>query len=148
MTRARSVLSRWAVPAAGIAMIAALVTAGLRQEENPAPAPRTRSKAPRPATDPSEQDAVESWTLQPDAVPLDPVTEAQTARAMDEVGLQYQVTRLRMAALAGDPDVTESVHAGLQLYGKRASVLLASEIEREPDPVVRWAFAEARKSLR
>ncbi len=142
-------MRRAVIPVAGLALIGVIVFVGVRDMKSEQAPAKVRLKTPRPPVGADAASSSESnWVSPPDPVPLDPASEAQTARAMDEVGLRYQVSRLRMAALAGDPNVTKSVQVAVRRYGRDASALLSSEIERESDPVVREALIGARNGLK
>jgi hypothetical protein len=147
---ARSTLLRSSIVALAVFVLAAALVTARREFRPPAPKRPVRARLPDPPAAPPEpvDEPGEVWTLPAEAAPIAASPESETARAMDDAGLRFQVARLRMAALGGDPEVTESVQAGLRLYGRRASAVLASELDHEQDPAVRAAFAEARKSLR
>src|SRR4051812_9874353 len=106
MNRLRKALRGIALPASGAAAIALLVVVGLLQPEPPVPDPPRRARTVAPSAERSATDDAVPWGSLSEAVPLDPVSEFQTAVAMDDTGLQYQVSRLRIAALSGEPEVT------------------------------------------
>jgi hypothetical protein len=136
-----------AIPAIGMALIAFISFIGTRPGIHPETLPAKPRKI-RPAEPMPRASSEVSWTAPAEPVPMPVAAEPQTAAAMDDAGLRYQLARLRMAALAGDPQVTESVQVAVRRYGRGATAFLSSEIEKESDPVVREAFLGARNGLR
>lgn len=133
-------------------LIVALIFVGMRSG-SPEPAPTK----PRPKKRLAAKDSVaaddahassSTWMPSVPPLPLDPATDARTARAMDDAGLRYQIARLRIAASAGECQVAESIQAALRRYGADASKALEDEITRETNPAVRDALIGAAKGLR
>lgn len=116
------------------------------RERREAEAAAKRPKKAPPAPPPPEVRTVEAsgeWTS-----PSVAVGTTETAEAMDLTGLRFQLSRLRMSALEGNPAGRESAAAGIKLYGEKAAKFLDEEIAREPDAVVRAALVDARKGLK